>query len=385
MMSKPDSTFVPPPARLALCITELATGGAERCLLELARRLDPTRFKPVVYSLAPAPSRAERSLIPALEQAGVQVHCLGARGRGSAISCVMRLRALLRAQRAQVVQSFLFHANLVARLAARGARVPHVVSGIRVAERRDNWHLRLDRWTSRWVSHYVCVSQSVLDFSRAVGRLPNERLMVIPNGIDVAAWERAPSLDLGQFGVPPGRRIVTFVGRLDAQKNLAWLLKDCHAWFERLPLHDLLIVGEGRERAALERLANEQGISQRVHFAGWREDVARILNSSQLLVLPSRWEGMPNVVLEAMACGIPVVCTEVEGVRELLGPGADGQVVAQGDAAAMVDRLTHFASNASIAGAAGAANRQRVSQEFSLDAMVRRYQDLYERLLGRSA
>jgi glycosyltransferase involved in cell wall biosynthesis len=368
--------------RLALCITELEPGGAERALVQLAQGLDRNRFDPIVYCLAPRPPQQDSSLVAALENAGIETSFLDARGTWSSLSVLNRLTRLFKLQRPHIVQTFLFHANAIGRIAARRAGVPRVVCGIRVAERRGRWRLWADRWTSRWVDVNVCVSQAVADFSRARGGLAEERLIVIPNGIDVAIFDEAAAADLHSLGLPRGRRAIAFVGRLDEQKGLPWLLEHAPLWLSRLDRHDLLIVGRGPQRAMLEALARQSGMGRRVHFAGWRDDIATILKASDLLVLPSAWEGMPNVVLEAMAAGRPVVATDVEGVRELLGPAAEAQVVRQGDAESFASKLVAIAGDAVLASQLGAANRRRAEERFSLSAMLAAYQDLYERLAG---
>ncbi|HUY35625.1 MAG TPA: glycosyltransferase [Pirellulales bacterium] len=369
------------PLRLALCATELAPGGAERCLVELATRLDRTRFEPVVYSLAPPGAR--RSLIERLEAAGVAVHFLAGRGIRSAPGVCRRLAQRLKSQGAEVLQTFLFHANVMGRVAARWAGVPHVVCGLRVAERRANWHLRLDRWTTRLVDQYVCVSDAVRDFSIARGRLTPERMVVIPNGVDLGRFDQAATVDLAALGVPAGRRAVTYVGRLDPQKGLPGLLVGARWWLDHLSDHDLLLVGDGPRRSDLEAEVRRLGLTDRVHFAGWRDDVAEILRASRLLVLPSRWEGMPNVVLEAMAARLPVVATDVEGVRALLGPRADLQTVAKDDPRAFAERVVAVLSDASLAARLGEENRLRAERHFSLGAMVSSYAALYHRLARR--
>ena len=140
----PDS-----PIRLALCITELEVGGAERCLMELATRLDRAKFLPVVYSLGPRPTGEQAALVQRLEAAGVPVHFLNGRTRLAAPIVLWKLIRLLRSQNPQIVQSFLFHANLLGTLAAHLAGAPYMVTGIRVAERRRAWHLRWANWTGR--------------------------------------------------------------------------------------------------------------------------------------------------------------------------------------------------------------------------------------------
>jgi glycosyltransferase involved in cell wall biosynthesis len=371
------------PLRLALATTELAPGGAERCLVELAVRLDRRRFEPVVYSLAPEPRSPRRSLVERLVVSGVPVHFLDGRGVHSAARVCREMSRLLAGQRAELLQTFLFHANLVGRIAGRRSHVPRIVCGLRVAERRANWHLRLDRWTSRLVDHYVCVSEAVRDYSIERGRLAHERLSVIANGVDLARFDGARAAEPASLGVSAGRQLVTYVGRLDPQKGLDGLLAGARWWLDRLGGLDLLLVGDGPLRSQLAAQVERSGLTQRVHFAGWRDDVPEILRASRLLVLPSEWEGMPNVVLEAMAARLPVVATDVEGVRELLGPSAEAQVVAQGAVQALGERIVALLSDDSLAARLGEENRTRAERHFSIDAMVTAYAALYARLAGR--
>ena len=365
---------------VALCVTDLQLGGAERCLIELATRLDRRRFRPVVYALKPCPELEEASCLPALKAADVEVHCLGARRNWQILRVVGSLKRLLATQGPQLVQTFLFHANIVGRIAARRAGVGCVVSAIRVAERHSRWHLWADRLTHRLVSRYVCVSRSVAQFSQTQAGLPAEKLAVIPNGVDLAKYPARRAADLQPCGIGPGRRVVTCVGRLDRQKGLTWLIDSAAAWLRRLPECDLLLVGTGPQRSKLERMCRG-GLSGRVHFAGWRADVPEILAASDLLVLPSAWEGMPNAVLEAMASGLPVVATDVEGVQELLGPAAEAQTVRYGDSEAFAEKVVTFMEDDQGAAEVGAENRWRAEENFSLERMVTAYQALWESLV----
>ena len=371
-----------PPVRVALCITELELGGAERCLAELAMRLDRSRFSPVVYSLGPRPADNERSLVGQLERAGIEVHCLGARGMLDAPRVAWKLAKLLRSQRAEILQTFLFHANLIGRFAARWAATPHIVAGIRVAERRGRWRLAVDRWTSRLVDRYVAVSQAVAAFSQTAGGLPAKRIVVIPNGVDVQIFDEAAPADLKEFGIAAGRRTATYVGRLDPQKGLSEMIVNS-GWLERLADHDLLLVGDGPQRQELEALTHKLGLGQRIRFAGWRSDVPAILRASEMLLLPSRWEGMPNVVLEAMACRLPVVAMDVEGVGELLGPGRVEQTAPAGNFQVFAEKVLAIASSAELRARLGDENRRRVEQSFTFDAMTAAYAALFDELVGR--
>ncbi len=370
------------PVPIALCITDLDLGGAERQLAELAARVDPYRFRPVVYCLGPRPERYDASCLPRIEQAGVEYHCLGGRGARDFPKVAAKLTALLRSQRPAILQSFLFHANLVGRIAARRAGVPCVVCGLRVAERGRCWHRWLDWLTQAKVDRYVCVSGSVADFARREARLQAEKLTVIPNGIDPARYPAALPADLTRLGIRATAQVVVCVGRLTRQKGQEWLLKSAPQWLGALPDCQLLLVGDGPDRARLEQIAGETDFAGRIHFAGFQADLPGILAACTLLVLPSLWEGMPNVVLEAMASRLPVVAADVEGVGELLGPLARQQTVAWGDASALAARIGWILRDEPLARSLGGRNRARVEECFSIEATCRAYERLWDSLLA---
>ncbi len=362
--------------RLALVITELEVGGAERCLVNLATGLDRRQFSPVVYSLGPKPDPSRQALVDQLDEAEIPTRFIDVRSPWQFPAAVRRLRKMLVGQQPEIVQTFLFHANIVGALAARIRPRPALVHGMRVAD-PARWRLTAERQINRLVDRVTCVSQSVADFYAARGRIPNDKLVVIPNGIDICARASAPIADLAEFGVGAGHRAMTFVGRLHAQKGLDWLLRMMPQLFSQRPDVDLVLVGQGPERPRLESLAVSLDIADRVHFAGWRPDVSSILRASRLLVLPSRWEGMPNVVLEAMAAEVPVVSTRAEGVMELLGDGASQQTAAMGDDEDFARKLMFLLDNPSAADEIGRQNHQRVAECFSLDGMIKSYQRLY--------
>jgi glycosyltransferase involved in cell wall biosynthesis len=368
------------PIRLALVITELEPGGAERALVNLATHIDRARFAPAVYSIRPRPPRGKDQLVEQLESAGIPVRFADVRSRWQAPLAVSRLKRLLAEQQPQIVQNFLFHANVLGTLAASRLGVPHVLMGVRVADprRSRSW---LERRLTRRVSQIVCVSQSVADHCLQRG-FPADKLVVIPNGVDVARLQGVQPIDLAELGLPPGRRAIVFVGRLHEQKGLDDFLAGSAKVFEALTAHDLVVVGDGPQRDALHRLASHLHVADRVHFAGWRADVPAILAAADLLILPARWEGMPNVVLEAMAAGKAVVATRVEGVAELLGDAADEQLVDAGDMDSFGRRIIQVVQNAQLAANLGQQNQTRVVSQFSLQAMVQAYERLYVRLVS---
>jgi glycosyltransferase involved in cell wall biosynthesis len=373
------------PLRIVFCITELDPGGAERALVELVERIDRRQFDPMVYCLGPRPAGNAGSLAERIEQAGTPLVTFGASRSWHLPRLLGKLRRQFETDRPEIVQSFLFHANFAASLAARRAGVPHVVTGIRVAERGRPWHLKLARWADTGVDRHVCVSESVREFSRREGGLPAEKLLVIPNGVDAERFAAAAACPLTALGLPLGRRAIVCVGRLQEQKGLPWLFELLPGIFPQLPDHDLVLVGDGPDRGNLERLAAKLGLSERVHFVGYRPNVAEILAASDLLVLPSRWEGMPNVVLEAMAAGKPVVATDVEGVSEALGPASAQQVVRAGHGEAFAAKVRGLLKQPQLAQELGRVNQARVRQHFTWQATVAAYEALYRSLVAPAA
>jgi glycosyltransferase involved in cell wall biosynthesis len=369
----------PAPRRLAFVITELEPGGAERCLVELATRLDRLRFSPVVYSLAARPVEGRQALVARLAEAQIPTCFLGFSRVGQYFAAVRELANRLREQQAELVQTFLFHGNVIGSRAALAAGTPHLVTGIRVADPRW-WRTALERVATATADRFVCVSQSVAEFSRRRG-FAAEKLAVIPNGVDLARWQEAEPANFAQLGLPTGRRILLFVGRLDKQKGLDRFFGELPALFRELPQHDLVLVGAGQQQEALGRRASAAEWGHRVHFLGWRDDVPALMSGCEMLVLPSRWEGMPNVVLEAMAAGKPVIATQSEGTVELLGLGALEQTVALGDWAGLRATIIELARDPALSANMGLRNQRRAEQ-FSLDFMADRYQRLYESLFA---
>jgi glycosyltransferase involved in cell wall biosynthesis len=378
-MSEPSLICLPmsAPTPIALCITDLDPGGAERALVQVVTRLDRGEWTPVVYCLGP---RAE--LADVLEAAGIEVHCLNASRRG--ISVILRLSRLLKRQRPGILQTFLFHANFAGRLAGWMAGVPVVVSGIRVSERarEKEWHLWLDWLTKRLVTHHVAVSRSVSEFSSQSIRLSRDKVSVIPNGVDAAAFADAVPAVLSQFSIPSTASTLLFVGRLHPQKGLDELLGAMWELVEddRRDVH-LLIVGQGPERIRLEPQTRAGVLEKRVHWLGQRRDVASLMKSATLLVLPSLWEGMPNVVLEAMAAGLPVVATKVDGTAELITDGETGWLCGAGTEWPLEEALRDALDSPEARRDRAAKAQISVRAKFTWDAAAVAYSQLWRSLL----
>ena len=281
------------------------------------------------------------------------------------------------------MQSFLFHANLAARLAAPWAGCTWVMGGLRVAEHQKRWHLILDRLTAPLTTGSVCVSRGVMRFSREVAGLDPDRLTVIPNGIDPAPFDAAEPVPRATLGVPDDAHLALYVGRLDPQKGLPDLLDAAERVIrERPDWHLALAATVQAAIGSSGRSAERDAAAANVHWLGQRDDVPRLLKSADVLVHASLWEGMPNVVLEAMAARRPVIGTAVEGTEDLIVAAETGWLVPPRNVMSLYRALVEAAESPQQCRRYGEAGRVRVEREFSVDATVAAYEELWAGILG---
>ena len=334
-VSDPENAAEPLP--LACVITELDPGGAERAFVRVVIGLKVRGWSPHVVSLVR--TDGDGPLRESLVSGGLPVTALG-RLKSNPVAFLRHLRRVKPA----ACLSFLFHANLLTRMTAKLAGSPPVVCGVRVAERRRNGHRTLDRLTGRLVDRWVCVGESVRRFSVAPpsaggAGLPADRVLAIPNGVDGDRWATAEPADRASLGLPPDGPVLLFAGRLSAQKDPDTLLAGYAALAATHPDASLLIAGDGPDRARMTRWCETHAAGPRVRLPGRRDDLPNLMRLADLFVLPSRWEGTPNVLLEAAAAGTPVVATAVDGTAEVFAHGETARLVPAGDAAALAAEL----------------------------------------------
>jgi len=230
---------------------------------------------------------------------------------------------------------------------------------------------------------FVSICQEIRDELVSVG-IREEKIWEIPNGVDTDHFRPLPRQERGAFrralGLPKGC-LVVFTGRLATEKNLDNLLQ---AW-PRVRAHrsdaQLAIVGSGEELTALLAKAESLGIADSVHFTGECTDVAPVLRSADAFVLPSSSEGLPISLLEAMACGLPVVATAVGGMRHVVEDGVTGGLVPSGDAHSLSEKLL-IAADPALADGWGVHARRHVIAQYSLQTEAETYLELYDHLTG---
>jgi glycosyltransferase involved in cell wall biosynthesis len=287
-----------------------------------------------------------------------------------------------------VVQTWIYAADTYGRVAAHQARVPVVVTcEMAVDLWKSRSELMIDRFLSRWTDRVVGNSNAVVAFYRNAG-IPAEKLAMIPSGI---ADEEPPDVDPAEvrasLGLAPDAPLILFVGRLAAQKSVETLLSSMDLLQHVRPDVRALIVGEGPLRSRLEETAISYLLfrDRRVQFLGHREDVPRLLAAADVLVLPSLYEGLPNVVLEAMRFRKPVVATAAPGTTEVVEDGVTGLLVPLQNPPALTRAIQKIIDDPTYARTLGEAGRARAEAEFGANLMISRFADLYEQLAKRKS
>lgn len=365
-------------------------GGAQRVILETGRRLR-ARGVPVLVV-----TRHHRGLPRYEEVAGIPTYRVGFGGAPKAVAALsFILGALLLLWRLRASYGLLhchqmispMTVGLLARALVRRPLVvmPHRSGplgdiGVLTRRRPLTGRPRLAA-ARRWADAFICISPAVCAELLALG-VPPARLWPIANGVDTARFLPASAAERRELRSANGLRagpLVAFAGRLAPEKGLDVLLAAWPAVLARVPAARLLLVGAGDQRRSLEDQARALGVAASVTFAGGRDDVAPLLRAADLFVLPSFAEGLPVALLEAMACGLPCVATDIDGAAQVLRDGATGRLVPPGDQAALAAALVEGLTS-DQATAWGQRGRALVAHQYALDAVVGQYLALYHAL-----
>lgn len=384
------------PVKVLYLIERLARAGTELHLLKILQRLDRARFEPVLCCLSE--STSDKSLAPP----DVPCRFLNAGwnlARPSTLLLYRRVRKIIASEKPDVLHAFLFVANAMAPFAARGLGVRAVVLSrgrMGIEWEAHFLHQVLQRAADRRCDAIVCKTAAMRDEIARVEKVPPEKIRVIPNGVDTAhfryeagrAAESRAEL-AARRGIPAEGPLLLAVGNLKPIKGHATLIEGAAALAREFPRFQLVIVGEGESRAELEGLIEARNLTDRVRLPGAVEDVRPWLRAADIFVAPSLSEGMPNAVLEAMAMGLPLVLSNIAGHVEAVGgepvsgAGEKAWFFEPGDARGLAGALGDALRLPEERARRGRAGLERVHSELSLDAMVRRIEDLYESLLAR--
>ena len=310
-----------------------------------------------------------------LIQAGAQVHIVGKLALLLGYGWWSTYR-LLRRQQCDVVVTILFVADVLGRLLAHAARVPRIVTSLQTHDVNYAWwQRRCVRFTMPWANRVVLCSNTFRDFAMQGEGATSAQLITIPNSIELAdyAWPIDRVALRAELGVQPDEVLVGSVGRLVPQKGFDILLR-AFALIAR-PNVRLYIAGVGSSAEELRNLMLELNLQDRVCFAGYRRDVPRLMQCFDVYAHASRFEGLPIVVLEAMASGCPVVATAVDGTCELIEDGVQGWLVPPEQPGLLAEAIQAALDDAAEARRRAGLARQHVAQQFSEEATMRLWEN----------
>lgn len=369
--------------RVLHIITGLSNGGAETMLYKLLSGIDQRRFEIAVISLTDRGVMADR-----IEALGIPVLTCNMPSGYFTLSGFMRLLDHIRRPMPHLVQTWLYHSDLVGGVAAKMTGVRHILWNIRHSnldrdknKRHTLLAVRLNVWLSRWLpDRIICNSTNSAAIHQSIG-FDSNRFIIIPNGFDTESFHPDSESRISvrkELGVSLDAPLVGLVARFDSQKNHQGFV-NAAAWVhEQNPSAYFVLVGSGADWAneALINWITDKSLQGHFRLLGRRDDIPRLTAALDVAVCASWGEGFPNVVGEAMACGVPCVVTNVGDCAEIVGD--TGWAVPPGDMIALADRIsTALTMSAEARQAQGLAARARIVERYALADIVRRYEALY--------
>ena len=360
--------------RVLYLVGQLQPGGLERQLFYLLRGMDRESYKPVVvvWNFCRNDIYADE-----IGRLGIPIYYFSEKAsRGEKLKA---MRDLLRQLNPEVVHSYSFFTNFAAQWAAWGTRtvpIGSVRSDIFWAKEKSG-HL-LGRLSARWPSFQIYNSYSSAKNAReSKGVFLPKEIFVVPNGLDVNQFA-------GLFKSIPDTAIILGVGSLYAVKRWDRLLRAAADIKCKGLEYKIKIVGDGPLRRVLQQQTEDFDISDCVEFLGHRQDIPSLLSSARFLVHTADSEGCPNVIMEAMACGRPVVAMDAGDIPVLIDNGKTGFVVPQGDQESLIQRILELLQNHSTCLQMGTAAREKAEREFGIERLVKETMEVYREVGSRN-
>ncbi len=367
--------------RILQLISSYGFFGSENVVLEHAVELDKRGIDNTIgvfeNSHNPHIELYERAV-----EAGLKAVVFRCRGKAD-ISAVRAIMGYVRSEDVDLIHSHGYKSNIYGFAAARFLARP-IVSTCHnwiAADLKTRFYYMIEKRILPYFSKVVAVSEAIEKELHAIGVGP-EKVELIFNGVGTEKFRVSDRSLRAELGIGPETKVVGSVSRLSDEKGLDLLIQAAAAAAESFPEAVFVIVGDGPARGALEDKARALGLKEKVIFTGIRTDMARVYAAFDIFVLPSLMEGLPMVLLEAMAAARPVLATSVGAIPRVVEDGRDGLLIPAGDAGAIGEGLCRLLGDGGLAGRLGRSARKRVEEGFSSSHMSSRYVEVYEESLG---
>lgn len=361
--------------RVMMLSTDLQRGGLPLRLVKLARCLRSFDVEPIVGCLAP-----RGPLNDLLESSGIETFACNAAGPFD-VRCFGRFAEHARRIDPDLIHSSLFHANLVARLLGRIDRPRPILTSTVTIEIERRWHRWIEAITSNLSDLHVANSQAVGRHVVADLGFSSDRLLVIPNGLDLSEVDSVETPSRHDYGIEDKCPLIVWAGRMDPVKNLETFVEIIAGVYCNVQVRALLL-GDGPELPKIRTIVKNKNLEKVIHFAGWSENVTGWLKAADLLLFPSWTEGSPNVVLEAMACRCPVVAARIAACEELIASGRSGILCSPGDVEGFVRSVFTMLADAEMRRSYADVAHQRVTARHSIQDVVVQWRAAYDRLMS---
>jgi glycosyltransferase involved in cell wall biosynthesis len=370
-------------------ITKLELGGAQEVALHVVSHLDPTKYRAVLISGPGGLLTEEAQRLP-----HVEVNILPALGRTihpfDDLVAFVQLTKLLRQIRPSIVHTHSSKAGILGRWAAWLAGVPviiHTIHGYGITPIQPRWVKSLlvmvERITGWITTQWVAVSQADITKGLVWGLFNNNVLLVRP-GIDPRPFQQTIANSdrerlRMELGAEPGTSLIGTVACLKPQKAPQDFVAVAKQVSAAIPQARFVLVGDGELRSHIEGLLNREGLADRVRLVGWRRDISNVMHAFDAFLLTSHWEGLPRVLLEARAAGLPIIATQVGGAEEAVANGTEAYLCTPGDCSSLAENVLHVLRKETEEGRALERSSCTFPKEFHIDEMVAQYTSLYER------
>lgn len=361
-------------------LPSLGLGGSERVVLTLCRHLKRNQYPSVVCAFKGGPLEKE------MEDSGIPVHVLHRRD-GIDLSLIWKLVGLIRRYRIEVVNSHHFVSLFYSFWASRWTATAHLHT------EHSRWEMeRLPFFWNWWFRFFLkridgvsAVSTATYEHLREFYNLSSQHVFLILNGIDVNQFASADPIQRGSIGLMPDDIVLGSVGNLRSEKNQRLLIEALAVLKRsRLPIR-VVLVGGGPCEEELQQLAINLGVERQVVFLGPRTDTASLYRTFDIYCLTSHYEGLPLSILEAMAAGVPVIGTNVLGIRDVITHHDNGLLVSHLDPQELAQAILTLMGDQTLGQALAARAGRIVREQYSLPVFIRRYEDLFDRLIGTRA